>query len=139
MIWLPYAFLSALFAALVALFGKLGLKELDTTLAVTFRSIIMTLFLLSITFLFKRSSFAQTSTIALKDWVLIVLAALAGAMSWLFYFFALKYGPVAKVVAVDRLSIVMAVILSVLFLGEIMTAKAWLGALLMTVGAFLLV
>lgn len=73
-----------------------------------------------------------------KDWILISLAGVAGALSWLCYFFALKIGDVNKVVAIDRLSIILVVILSTLFLGETFGWKTALGAVLMVGGAILI-
>ena len=109
--WLFYAFLSALSAALVAIFGKLGFKTLDSTLATTIRSIIMALFLILVSLSLKKFHGFSMSSLSGRDWILIILAGIAGALSWLFYFFALKNGPATSVVSIDRLSIVFVVIL----------------------------
>jgi transporter family protein len=136
--WLLYAFLSALFAALVAIFGKLGLKGIDSTLATTIRSIIMAGFLIITSlFLHKFNGFTLKS-IGSKDWILIALSGVAGALSWLAYFFALKIGLTTKVVAIDRMSIILVVILSALFLGETFGWKTAIGAVLMVGGAILI-
>jgi len=136
--WLLYAFLSALFAALVAIFGKLGLKGIDSTLATTIRSIIMAGFLIITSlFLHKFNGFTFKS-IGSKDWILIALSGVAGALSWLAYFFALKIGLTTKVVAIDRMSIILVVILSALFLGETFGWKTAIGAVLMVGGAILI-
>lgn len=136
--WLTMAFLSALAASLVAIFGKLGLKNIDSTLATTIRSIIMALFLTIVSlFLGKWNNFS-VSNINSKDWLLITLAGIAGALSWLFYFFALKTGEAAKVVAIDRLSIVLVVILAALLLKETVGIKTVTGAILMVAGAILI-
>jgi transporter family protein len=136
--WLPLAFLSSITAALVAIFGKLGLKEIDPTLATTVRSVIMAgcLVLLSAS-LGKLQNFSF-STFSSRDWTLIVLAGLAGALSWLFYFMALKFGPATKVVAIDRLSLVFVIVLAALFLGETLRWKSVVGAILMIIGAILI-
>ncbi len=139
MMWLLYALLSALTASLVAIFSKLGSTKIDSVLATTLRSVIMTLFLLSVSLFLKRLSWTHLQTIPNKDLTLITLSGIAGALSWLFYFSALKIGNVSGVVAVDRLSLVFAVVLAVLVFGETITAKAWLGVGCMTVGAFLIV
>lgn len=139
MMWLLYALLSALAASLVAVFSKLGSTKIDSVLATTLRSIVMTLFLLSVSLFLRRTTWTYLQTIPSKDLILITLSGIAGALSWCFYFFALKIGNVSDVVAVDRLSLVFAVILAVLVLGETITAKAWLGVGCMTVGAFLIV
>ena len=136
--WLPLAFLSSITAALVAIFGKLGLKEIDPTLATTVRSVIMAgcLVLLSAS-LGKLQSFSF-SAFSLRDWTLIVLAGLAGALSWLFYFMALKFGPATNVVVIDRLSLVFVIVLAALFLGETLRWKSVVGAILMIIGAILI-
>ncbi len=136
--WLLYAFFSALFAALVAIFGKMGLQGVDSTLATTIRSIIMAAFLVITSVLLNKFDGFTLGSLRGKDWVLIALAGVAGALSWLAYFFALKLGTATKVVAIDRLSIVLVVILSTLFLGETFGWKTALGAVLMVGGAILI-
>ncbi len=136
--WLLYAFLSAVAAALVAIFGKLGLKNVDATLGTTIRSIIMAGFLVLVSLFLKKFDGFSLQTISGKDWMWIVLAGIAGAISWLFYFIALKSGMVTKVVAIDRLSIVFAVVLAALVLGETLGWKTAVGALLMVGGAILI-
>lgn len=137
--WILYAFLSSIFAALVAIFAKLGLKSIDSTLATTIRSIIMAAFLVLASLSLKKFQGFSFSSLSGKDWLLIVLAGIAGALSWLFYFMALKFGIATKVVAIDRLSLVFVVVFAVLFLGEVMGWKAVIGALLMIGGALLMI
>jgi len=134
--WIIYAILSAVFAALVAIFGKVGIKDIDSTLATTVRAAIMAVFIIVVSLFLDKAKLLNT--ISARSFVFIVLSGIAGAMSWLFYFFAIKNGPVSGVVAVDRLSVVFAVILAALFLGEGLTWKSGIGALLVTGGAVLL-
>lgn len=136
--WLLYALFSALTAALVAIFGKLGLQTLDATLATTIRSIIMAVFLVLVSLSLKKFQGFSLGSLASRDWGLIAAAGIAGALSWLFYFAALKYGFASRVAAVDRLSIVFVIILAALFLGEPLGWKSLLGAMLMAVGAVLI-
>ncbi len=136
--WLFFAFLSAFMASLVTIFGKLGLKNIDPTLATTIRGIIMALFLFLASLSLKKFENFSLSTFTSKDWFLIVLSAIAGALSWLFYFFALKYGPASKVAVIDRLSLVFVIILSVLILGERLGWQAVLGTILVVLGAILI-
>lgn len=136
--WMIYAFLSSLFAALVAIFGKFGLKDIDPTLATTIRSIIMAGFLVITSFSLKKFQGFSLGSLSGKEWIFIILAGIAGALSWLFYFVALKYGVATKVVAIDRLSIIFVVILAALFLGEAIGWKAVLGAIFMIAGAILI-
>lgn len=137
--WLFFAFLSAITAALVAIFSKLGLKDIDPTLATTIRGTIMAVFLIAVSIVFKKFhgfSFGMTTS---KDWFLIVLSAIAGALSWLFYFLALKYGFASRVAIVDRLSVVFVILLAAFFLGEALTWKSVIGSLLIVGGAALVV
>ena len=136
--WLFFAFLSALFAALVAIFGKLGLKGIDSTLATTIRSIIMAVFLILTSVTLKKFNGFNFNDLSGKDWVLISLSGVAGALSWLFYFMALKYGAAGKVVAIDRLSVVFVIILAALFLNEGLTWRSLLGSILIASGAILI-
>ncbi|MEK7635799.1 MAG: EamA family transporter [Patescibacteria group bacterium] len=136
--WLIYAFLSAITAALVAIFAKLGLKDVDSTLATTVRALIMSGFLVLVSFFLKKFQGFSINSFSSRDWLLIVLSGVAGALSWLFYFFALKYGLASRVAAIDRLSIVFVIILAALFLGETFGWKTGLGAILMAAGAILI-
>lgn len=135
-LWIIYALLSAIFAAGVAIFGKIGIKDVDSTLATTVRSIIMALFLVVVAVSLHK--FQQLENINSKAWIFIALSGVAGALSWLFYFYALKTGPVSGVVALDRLSVVFAVVLAILFLGEHLNWYSTLGAILLTGGAILM-
>ncbi|MEK7499721.1 MAG: EamA family transporter [Patescibacteria group bacterium] len=134
--WSIYALLSAVFAALVAIFGKLGLKDIDSTLATTVRSIVMALFLVGVSITFGKFSFLDT--LDKKAITFIVFSGVAGALSWLFYFFAIKVGKVSGVVAIDRTSIVFAVVLAIIFLGEALTWQKAVGAVLVSAGAILI-
>lgn len=136
MSWVFFAILSAIAAAGVAIFGKIGISHLDSTLATTVRAVVMALFLLIISF--SLGKLKLLNTIDNKALLFIILSGTAGAISWLFYFFALKLGPPAGVAALDRLSVVFVLILSVLFLGINLTWKSTLGAVLLTAGAILM-
>ncbi|MCL4361476.1 EamA family transporter [Candidatus Dependentiae bacterium] len=133
--WLIYALLSAFTAALVAIFGKLGLKDIDATFATTIRAIIMAAFLISLTFLLKKISYANFSSISLKDWMLILCSGISGALSWLFYFIALKQGDASHVASVDRLSIAFVVLLAAIILNEKLTLMSIFGTVLMILGS----
>ena len=137
MMWIIYALLAAVFAAAVAILGKIGLKDVDSTLATTIRAVVMAIFLLgAATILQKFSLFKTVSNQALT---FIIFSGIAGALSWLFYFLALKYGPVTGVAALDRLSVVFVVILAAMFLGEAFTVKSVAGLAFLVLGAILLV
>lgn len=139
MSWIFFAFLGAIFASLVAIFAKIGIKNIDVTLATTVRGIIMAVFLIVVSLglgKFNGELFAQ---IKARDWLFIVLAGVAGALSWLFGFWALKNGDAGAVSAIDRLSIVFVVIFATIFLGEAFTWKVGLGAGFVALGAYLIV
>lgn len=131
--WIFFALLSALSAAFVAIFGKIGLAGIDTTLATTVRAVIMATFLVAVAFSLGKAG--MLSTLSGKAFVFIALSGVAGALSWLFYFFALQKGPASGVVALDRLSVVFVLALAVMFLGEHLTIKSAIGALLVVAGA----
>jgi len=116
--WLIYAVLSAIAAALVGIFGKLGLKSIDSNTATAVRSVIMTVFLFAVVAL--QGNLGKVSTVFedKKAFMYIALTGFAGATSWIFYFLALKYGKVSQVAPVDKLSVVIASIATVIFLGE---------------------
>lgn len=135
--WILYALLAAVFASLVAILGKVGLKDLDSTLATTVRAVVMALFLVISAALLQK--FYLIKTISGQALAFIVFSGIAGALSWLFYFLALKNGPATGVAALDRLSVVFVVILAALFLGEALTLKSGLGLVLLVIGAILLV
>lgn len=135
MTWIFYAVASAVFASLVAIFGKIGLKEIDSTLATTVRAVVMALFLVIVAF--SMNKFEGLSTITGKPLLFIILSGVAGALSWLFYFFAIKTGPVSGVVAIDRTSVVFAILLAAIFLSESLTIKSVVGGILILGGALL--
>ena len=135
-VWISFALLSAFFAGLVAIFGKIGIQNIDSTLATTVRAAIMAVFLIAVSFtLGKFSLFEQIDKHA---FLFIFLAGIAGALSWIFYFSALKYGPVKGVASLDRLSVAMAIILAAAFLGEKLILKNIIGLILLILGALLL-
>ncbi|WP_027712732.1 EamA family transporter [Dickeya chrysanthemi] len=135
--WLLYALLSALCAALVALFGKIGLQQLDANTATAVRAVIMALFLVGVVVVQGKSSLFGTVLANHKAMLFIVLSGVAGALSWLFYFMALKNGSVAQVAPIDKLSVVFAVILAALLLGEKVSLLAGVGVALISAGALL--
>lgn len=130
--WIFFAFLSALFAALVAIFGKIGIKDIDSTLATTVRAVIMAAFLVMVSLFLGKGTLL--STINNKALLFIILAGVAGALSWLAYFYALKVGPASGVAVLDRFSVVLVVIMAALFLGEALTIKSIIGIVLVSLG-----
>lgn len=137
MLWIPLALGSAFFASLVAIFGKLGLKSVDTTLATTIRTLVMASFFVLLSLILgKFHDFHQGNS---RVWLYIVLSGLAGALSYVCYFLALKLGPTPGVAALDRTSVVFVLILSALFLAEGFTWKTVVGTILVSIGAIFFV
>lgn len=136
MTWGFYAFLSAAFAALVAVFGKIGIAKVDTTLATTVRALVMAGFFVVVAFALSKGKLI--GTIDRHALLFIVLSGLAGALSWLFYFMALKSGPTSAVAAIDRTSVAIVFVLAVLFLGEKFHLRTAAGAVLVVGGAILM-
>jgi transporter family protein len=136
--WLVYALLSAVAAAFVALFGKMGLQGIDSTTATGIRAVIMALFLVGV--LAAEGKLSQVSEIAGNGTAMkyIILSGIAGALSWIFYFLALKVGEVSKVAPIDRLSVVFALIFAAILLGEKVNMPKIIGAALIVIGAIVI-
>ncbi|MEK9160657.1 MAG: EamA family transporter [Patescibacteria group bacterium] len=137
--WMLLAAGSAVAAAFVAIFGKIGLKEVDPTLATIVRGVIMAVILVISGFLFGKWNGFDPASWSGKAWLFIVLAALAGAASWILYFMALKAGPAGSVAVIDKLSVVIVIIAAAIFLGEALTWKSMLGVVLTVIGTVLIV
>ncbi|WP_420065340.1 EamA family transporter [Pectobacterium colocasium] len=135
--WLIYALLSAVCAAMVAIFGKIGLQNLDANTATAIRAVIMALFLVGVVVAQGKLALVGEVIANKKALLFIVLSGVAGALSWLFYFVALKNGNVAQVAPLDKLSVVFAVVLAVILLGEQISLMAGAGVALISVGALL--
>jgi len=135
--WRLYALSSAIFAAAVAILGKKGLIGIDTTLATTIRAIIMAFFLIVVSL--SLGKFSDFHGFDKRAVMLITGSAIAGALSWLCYFLALKTGAATSVAVLDRLSIVFVLVFAFIFLGESLTFAKLLGVALMVGGALLVV
>ncbi len=136
-LWIIYALLSAIFAALVAIFGKIGVRDVDSTLATSVRAFVMFIFLLLVILATKK--YSEVNTIDKNSLLFIVLSGIAGAISWIFYFMALKFGPASKVATVDRTSLVFVMVFSALLLGEKVTITKSIGILLVVTGSILVI
>lgn len=136
--WILYALGSAGAAAAVAIFGKLGLKDVDPTLATILRGVVMAVLLVLAGFLFKKFDGFNPLSVSNKAWLFIFLSALAGALSWVLYFIALKTGPASAVAVLDKMSVVLVILFAALFLGEALTIKSVLGIILTVAGTLLI-
>jgi len=137
--WLIFAILSALTAALVAIFAKIGLEKIDTNTATMIRAGIMFAVLSLVVLLTGKASNISTILSDQRALFYIFLSGIAGALSWIFYFIALKLGKASQVAPIDRLSIVFVIIFAALILGEKITQKIAIGTALMAVGAIVIV
>lgn len=133
--WQFWALLSAMFAALTALFAKVGIENVDSDLATFIRTLIIAAVLAGI--LAAMGKFQSPASISGRTYIFLILSGLATGASWLCYFRALKLGDAARVAPVDKLSIVLVAVFGVLFLGEKLSAVNWLGVVLCTAGIIL--
>jgi len=135
--WVFYAVGAAVFAALTAIFGKIGVKDVPSNLAVAIRTVIILFFAWGI--VLAQGLLKEIPRISKESMIFIVLSALATGFSWLFYYRALQLGDASKVAPIDKLSIALTVILAIIFLGEKPTLGNILAGTLITAGALVAV
>ena len=135
--WWIYALLSAFFAALTAIFAKVGIKGVDTDLATAIRTVVILVIAWAIAFF--RGGAATIYTLSRQNLLFLCLSGIATGLSWIFYFKALQLGKVSQVAPVDKLSVALTIVLSIIFLGEALTWKTALGASLIIAGTFVLI
>lgn len=134
--WQVWAVLSAVFAALTAIFAKVGVENINSDIATLIRTVIV---LISLTLiLFATGKLTQTGPISAKTWLFLLLSGLGTGASWLCYFRALKLGPATLVAPIDKLSVVLVALFGVVFLGERPSLQGWLGIALIAAGAVLI-
>jgi len=134
--WLLFALGSALFAALTALFGKLGVAGINSNLATFIRTIVILLVTAGI--LSLRNEWVRPTGLPASSWVFLVLSGIATGFSWLCYYRALQLGPVSKVAPIDKLSVAIAIVLGVLLLGEQLSWSLVIGGGLIVAGAIVI-
>lgn len=134
--WLLYALLSAFFAALTAIFVKLGVSNINSNLATGIRTLII-LFMVWIIILAKGET-REIGSISKQTLAFLAISGIATGLSWLFYFKALQVGKVSQVAAVDKLSVALVIVFSAIFLNETLTLKTLIGAGLIIVGTLVL-
>lgn len=135
--WLLFALLSAVFAALTAIFAKAGLKDVNADLATAIRTAIILLITWGIVFV--KGIGGQVSGLSRSNWIFLVLSAFATGASWLFYYRALQLGKVTEVSIIDKSSLVLTILLSFLFLKEPLTARVLAAAALVVAGMLVLI
>lgn len=135
--WLLFALLSAVFAALTSIFAKLGMKGVDSNLATFIRILIIVPF--AFTIVLVQGTMKDLHKFSPTTWTFLILSALATGLSWLFYFRALQLGDVHKVVPIDKLSFVLAIILGVVLFKEKITMPGAVGIVFLLLGTYLVV
>jgi bacterial/archaeal transporter family protein len=131
-----FAMGSAVFAALTAIFGKIGVSELNSNLATLVRTVVILLMTALVVSL--RDEWERPDTLSVKGVAFLILSGAATGLSWLCYYRALQIGPASRVAPIDKLSVVFVVLIAVLFLGERLTWKVGLGGMLVAAGAALM-
>ncbi|WP_428043085.1 EamA family transporter [Candidatus Avelusimicrobium fimicolum] len=135
--WFVYAFLSALFAALTSVLAKVGVDGVNSNLATAIRTTVILVLAWSIVWMTGTNK--QLTLVSPKSWTFLILSGLTTGGSWLFFYKALQMGTVSRVVSVDKFSVVLAILLSVLFLHEVVSLKVLIGSGLITAGVLCMV
>lgn len=134
--WKYYALLSAFFAALTAIFAKVGVKNINSDLATAIRTSIILLITWGI--VFSERQVVNIKQVDTHTWFFLILSGVATGLSWLFYFKALQTGDVSRVAPIDKLSVVITICLSFLFLKEPVSLRVIVGAVLITCGSIVM-
>lgn len=135
--YIIYALLGAVMASMGTIFAKLGLKGIDANLLTAIRGIIMALIVSVAALSFGKLSTSALQSLTHRQWLFVILSALGGALSWIFFYQALAVGPTVAVTVIDKLSIVLTAILAMIVLSEGLTMQAGIGLLFVAIGALL--
>jgi transporter family protein len=135
--WVIYALLSALFAALTSILAKIGIQDINSNLAVAIRTVVVLIMAWAIVFFGGKHN--DIVNIGQKNMVFLILSGLATGLSWLFYYKALQMGEASKVIPIDKFSLVIGMVLAFIVLKETITIKTIIGGALITVGTFVLI
>lgn len=135
--WFIFALLSAVFAALTSILAKVGIDGVNSNLATAIRTVVVVVMSWGMVFLTNAQS--GLSDISRKSWIFLILSGLATGASWLCYYKALQIGEASKVVPIDKLSVVIALVLAFVFLHESFTTKSLIGCILIGVGTLAMV
>lgn len=135
--WLFFAILSSLFAALTSILAKVGISGVDSNLATAIRTCVV--LVMAWLVVFVTNTQGGIISISRKSWIFLILSGFATGLSWLCYYKALQIGEVSKVVPVDKLSIVITLVLAFVFLHEKFTVKSIFGSVFITLGCIFMV
>lgn len=136
-LWVVYALLSALFAALTSILAKIGINGVDSNLATAIRTVVVLVMVWGLVFMTGVQK--QISNIGARSWLFLVLSGIATGLSWLFYYRALQMGDASRVVPIDKSSVVISMVLAFVVLKEQLTWQSIVGGLLITAGTFVLI
>ena len=134
--WVIYALLSALFAALTSILAKIGIENINSNLATAIRTVVVLIMAWGIVLI--NGSISQISNITQKSWIFLILSGIATGLSWLFYYKALQIGEASKVVPIDKFSVVITMILAFVILKEAASFKTIIGGIFITIGTFIM-
>ena len=134
--WFFWALMSAVFAALTAIFAKVGLEAVDADLATLVRTVVIVVVLAG--FVYFAGKWRNPFELSSRTWLFLMLSGLATGASWVCYFRALKIGEASKVAPVDKLSLLLVAVFAVLFLNERPSVREWVGILMVGAGVFVL-
>jgi transporter family protein len=135
--WWIYALLSAFFASLTAIFAKVGITNVNSNLATAIRTVVILLVAWGL--VIAKGELKGMNNLSKHNLFFLLISGIATGLSWIFYFKALQIGKVSQVAPVDKLSLALTILLSVIFLGEAITFKASIGALLIIIGTIVLI
>ena len=135
--WWVYALLSALFAALTAIFAKIGINKVNTDLATAIRTVVILILAWAIAFF--RGGTNSIMSLTKHNMTFLVLSGIATGLSWIFYFKALQLGKISQVAPIDKLSVALAIIFSIIFLRETLTLKTAVGAVCIIIGTIIII
>lgn len=135
--WIIFALLSAVFAALTSILAKIGIENVNSNLATAIRTIVVLVMAWGMVFITgTQKGIADIST---KGWIFLILSGIATGLSWLCYYKALQMGEASKVVPIDKFSVVISMVLAFVILKEAVTMKTVLGGIFITIGTFIMI
>lgn len=137
MMWMIFAILSAVFAALTSILAKIGIEDVNSNLATAIRTVVVVFMSWGMVFITNAQS--GLASISKKNWIFLILSGIATGASWLCYYRAIQMGDVSKVVPIDKLSVVITLVLAFVFLHEEVNAKSIIGCVLIAAGTLLMV
>ena len=135
--WMIFAILSAVFAALTSILAKVGIENVNSHLATAIRTVVVVIMAWAMVFFTHAQG--GLSQISRKSWIFLILSGIATGASWQCYYKALQTGDVSKVVPIDKMSVVITIVLAFVFLREKFTAKSLIGCILLTAGTLVMV